>query len=208
MEQNYEDLLEKGYSELPEILKETKRFEIPEVSSMIQGKITVIQNFGELAKLISREPDMLTKYLLKEFGTSGNQDGQQLVMKGQFRKFQIQEKYEAFLKQYVICPECNRPDTKLVKEDRVTFLKCEACGSRHPLAMIKVVSQEKKPELPKTGDIITLNITRTGKKGDGMGKFDRYTVFVKGARQGQKVKAVIRSVQGTMIFSDVVEILQ
>ena len=28
------------------------------------------------------------------------------------------------------CPECGKPDTNLVKEDRINFLVCEACGAR------------------------------------------------------------------------------
>jgi len=30
----------------------------------------------------------------------------------------------------VICPVCNRPDTQIVRERRLGFLQCDACGAR------------------------------------------------------------------------------
>ncbi|MCD6263176.1 translation initiation factor IF-2, partial [Candidatus Bathyarchaeota archaeon] len=35
-----------------------------------------------------------------------------------------------YTKRYVICPVCKRPDTRIVKEKRLAFLVCEACGAR------------------------------------------------------------------------------
>lgn len=201
----YEKLLDKAYSELPEILKEYSRFVIPTIDARIQGKITVVQNLSEVSKLINRDPDMLAKYLLREFGTMGSRDDQRLLMKGQFRQPQIQEKFEEFLNLYVICPECGRPDTRIIQEMRVNFLKCEACGSRHPLGVIKVApKREKRPEI---GDIITLQVTQTGKKGDGVARMGKYIIFVSNAREGQRVKARINNIQGTMVFAEAIEIL-
>jgi len=33
----------------------------------------------------------------------------------------------------IICPTCKSPDTRVEKENRITLLKCEACGARSPL---------------------------------------------------------------------------
>lgn len=203
----YEALLEKAYGELPEILKEYSRFVTPEIVGRIQGKTTVVQNLGEVSKIINRSADMLAKHLIREFGTSGSHDLQHLVMKGQFRQPQVQEKFEEFLRQFVLCPECGRPDTKILREERVSFLKCEACGSRHPLSVPKT-STKKESKKPSVGEELTVEITRTGKKGDGMARFGGYVVFVSNAREGQKVKARITNVQGTMIFAEALEILK
>jgi translation initiation factor 2 subunit 2 len=201
----YEELLDKAYSELPEILKEYSRFATPKIEARIQGKVTVVQNLGEVCKTINRKPDMLAKYLLREFGTMGSMDDQRLLLKGQFRQHQVQEKFEEFLSLYVICPECGRPDTRIIQEMRVNFLKCEACGSKHPVGVIKAAPKgEARPEI---GDVITLQVTQTGKKGDGVAKMGKYIVFVTNAREGQRVKARINNIQGTMIFAEAVEIL-
>lgn len=203
----YEELLDKAHSELPEILKEYSRFVTPQIRARIQGKTTVVQNLGEVSKIINRKPDMLGKYLLREFGTMGSSDDQRLLMKGQFRQYQIQEKFEEFLRLYVICPECSRPDTRIIQEMRVNFLKCEACGSKHPIGVIKAAAPKVEESKPEIGDVITLQVTQTGKKGDGVAKMGKYIVFIMHARKGQKVKARITNVQGTMIFTEAVEIL-
>ncbi|NOZ76957.1 MAG: translation initiation factor IF-2 subunit beta [Euryarchaeota archaeon] len=199
---DYEALLDRAYSSLPETLKQTARFEKPEIVAMIQGKQTVVQNLGEVSKAINRPADMLAKYLIREFGTSGTHDQQHLVMKGVFRQAQVQEKLDTFLEQFVMCPDCGRPDTKILQERRVSFLKCEACGSRHPLSAAKRTSASKTQGTePRVGEEVTLEITGTGKRGDGITKMGNYIVFVKGAKKGQRVRARITGIQGTMIFA-------
>ncbi|MHA1988975.1 MAG: translation initiation factor IF-2 subunit beta, partial [Promethearchaeota archaeon] len=49
----------------------------------------------------------------------------------------IQKKIESYVKEYVLCKECGKPDTKLIKEGRITFLKCEACGAKSSVKSIK-----------------------------------------------------------------------
>ena len=203
----YEKLLEKAYKELPETLKTHERFVIPQIISHIQGKIAVVQNLGEIAKLINRSPDMLAKYLIRELGTAGSHDSQHLILKGQFRDYQIQQKFEDFLREYVLCPECGRPDTKILQEKRVHILKCEACGSWHPLGSIKTKTVNK-PDKPKVGDVVTLHVTQTGRKGDGMARMGEYVIFINGAREGQTVKAKITGIQGNTIFAEIVELIK
>jgi translation initiation factor 2 subunit 2 len=203
--EEYEVLLERAYSKLPETLKETSRFEKPRILALIQGKQTVVQNLGEVSKLINRPPEMLAKYLIKEFGTSGTHDPQHLVMKGVFRQAQVQDKFDAFLDLFVMCPDCKRPDTKILQERRVSVLKCEACGSRHPLSPAKRAAAPKSHVTePKVGEEITLEITGTGKRGDGISKMGNYIVFVNGAKKGQRVRAKITGIQGTMIFASAI----
>jgi putative translation initiation factor aIF-2 beta subunit len=141
---DYEDMLDRAYKGLPEILKEESRFQTPEIESVIQGRVTVVQNFGEVIKTLNRSPDMLGKYFLGEMGTSGEYDSTRLILKGQFRTPQLQDKLEAFVGAYVMCPECKRPDTTIVHEKRMSFLKCEACGARHSIATIKVEGPPKE----------------------------------------------------------------
>jgi translation initiation factor 2 subunit 2 len=32
---------------------------------------------------------------------------------------------------FVLCPQCGKPDTDLLKEGEYTVLKCSACGNRN-----------------------------------------------------------------------------
>ncbi len=204
----YDEMLERAYEDLPEILKEESRFQIPKIDSVVQGRVTVIQNFGELIKTLNRSPDILSKYFLGEMGTGGEFDTARLVLKGQFRGPQLQDKLEAFVQSYVICPECHRPDTAIIQEKRMSFLKCEACGARHSIATIKQeqIPKEQKKDLA-IGDEIVVQITRTGKKGDGMGRHGKYLVFVNNSREGQTVKAKVNGINKNMAFADIVQTL-
>jgi len=200
----YEKLLDRAYDQLPEVLKTHARFEMPKVGSLIQGKITVVQNLGEISKAVNRDADMVAKYIIKELGTAGTHDGQHVTLKGQFRSHQVQEKFESFVGQYVLCGECERPDTKIIKEGRVHFIKCEACGSKHPVTLVKATPKKIEKE-PSIGDELTVEITGMGKKGDGIAKMGKYILFVANGRVGQSVDIKITGVQGTRIFADAVK---
>ena len=140
MEEEYTAMLEKAYEELPATLKEKPRFKIPEIEVRIQGKQTIIANLGEVAKEINRSHVALAKYFFAELGTSGEFNEQRAILKGQFKPDIIKNKFNAFVKEYVLCRECNRPDTQIVhdKEKRMDFLKCEACGARYAVREIKI----------------------------------------------------------------------
>lgn len=205
---NYEALLDKAYTELPAVLKEHSRFEKPTVDSIIQGKITVLRNLGDISKAVNRKTSMVSKYLIKELGTSGTHDSHHLTMKGQFRQPQIQDRFNAFLEEFVLCSECNRPDTKIQREDRINFLVCEACGARRSIGSIKAPVKKDERKQLSIGDEITVDITRTGRKGDGLAKIGNYLVFVSGARVGQKVKARVTGTQNTMVFAVLIEVIK
>ena len=205
---DYEEMLEKAYDELPEIIKEESRFQMPELESIVQGRVTVIQNFVEVTKALNRPPEVLSKYIASGTGTSGEVEGPRLILKGQFRPAQLQDKLEVFVEQYVMCPVCNRPDTKIIQENRISFLKCEACGARNTISTIKSVSEPKSQEKElAVGDELTVQITRTGKKGDGMAKHGKYIMFVNGSREGQTVKVKVAAINKTMAFADILQIL-
>lgn len=133
MEFNYahEDMLDRALSKLPEKVFEKSRFEIPKSDSFTMGNRTIIRNFQEIAQKMNRDPNHLMKYLSGELATSGNFESRGAVFQGRFSNHQINEKIERFAVTYVLCHECGKPDTKLVKEGRITFLQCEACGARH-----------------------------------------------------------------------------
>ncbi|MCJ7450250.1 MAG: translation initiation factor IF-2 subunit beta [Candidatus Nanohaloarchaeota archaeon QJJ-9] len=130
MEEDYEKMLEDAREDLPEEVFESARFTIPEADTQKSGNKTVINNFGDIADNLGRDKKHLTKYLLKELGTAGHREGKELILQGKFRRGKINGKIEDYCEEYVICDECSRPDTRLVKEKGVTILKCEACGAR------------------------------------------------------------------------------
>jgi len=127
---DYDDLLEKGREQVSEEEGSAERFEMPEVKSRKKGSNTAIENFSEIADDLGREETHLSKFIQSEMGTSGQVEGKELVLNGEFRRGHVQSKVEDYADEYVICPECNRPDTELTKEKGVEIMKCQACGAR------------------------------------------------------------------------------
>lgn len=130
MTENYEKLLDRAMDQIPEAPQKESRFEIPEVDLDVSGNRTTLKNLGSIANELGRDPGLLMKFLLKELGTAGNLEGDNGMFQGKFTKGEIQERIDAFTEEYVLCDECGRPDTELIKEGRVTMLKCDACGAR------------------------------------------------------------------------------
>lgn len=130
---DYEEMLEKGREEIPEDVFSGERFEIPEAETQKDGNKTVIRNFRDLVSTFNREADHLSKYLLKEMGTAGHVEDGELILNGKFRRGKVNRKLKQYAETFVLCSECNRPDTEIVKEKGVELLKCEACGARSPI---------------------------------------------------------------------------
>ena len=138
--EEYENLLNRAIDQLPPEVFEHKRFKIPKAYSDIQGNRTFIKNFKDLhtksEKAIYTEGAAflnVLKFLLRELGTAGNLEGSRAILQGKFTHYLINERLEDYVEKYVICHECNRPDTKIIREDRIFILKCAACGAKAPL---------------------------------------------------------------------------
>ncbi len=132
---NYDELLERAYKSLPEkAISKNERWEMPVLTSIISGNRTFIKNFLQAVKHIRRDEKHISKFLFKEMGTQGYIEGDVLVLLGKFSNKVINDKFNKYIRYFVLCPICNKPDTQLLKEDRIYFLKCEACGARNPVS--------------------------------------------------------------------------
>ncbi len=128
----YVELLKKARNELPKTIVNTKeRFEIPTVTGHVEGNKTIVTNFIAICNTFGREPAQLLKYLQKELATPAQIDGQRLIFGRKLNSNFINQRIEQFAKNFVLCKECGKPDTKLIKEDRFLFLRCSACGAKH-----------------------------------------------------------------------------
>lgn len=133
---NYEELLEEAYAKIPAKTHTKERFEMPAFKSFVQGKQTVIQNFGEVADILRRDPNHLLKFITKELATVGNQDGKRAKFQGKFREDQINQRLKAYIEEFIICNECKKPDTQLITFEGVKYKRCEVCGARAPVKAI------------------------------------------------------------------------
>ncbi len=127
---DYEQMLKQAYENLPDTEAEKSRFEIPKVRGHIEGNKTVISNFYQIAGALERKPEHLLKYLTKELATPATPKKNYIVFGTKIPASRINERIEKYVEEYVLCRECGKPDTKLIKEDKYLFMKCMACGSR------------------------------------------------------------------------------
>jgi|SRR3989338_5413832 len=130
---DYEQLLERARQKLPETAAGNSRFEVPKVRGHIQGNKTIISNFSQIANDIGRPIEHFLKYILKELATPGEIKPTALIIGTKISASRINEKIEQYVREFVLCPECKKPDTKLIKEDKITYLKCTACGAKHTI---------------------------------------------------------------------------
>ncbi len=131
MSNGYEELLKRALENLP-VKKPDERFELPRANVMIAGRITTLKNFSDIVKTLRREPKHLAKYLFKELAAPGEIKNSELVLQGKFSSGIINSKIENYAEEYVYCHECGKPDTVIVKINRLDQIKCEACGARRP----------------------------------------------------------------------------
>lgn len=130
MKADYEKLLKRAHSQLPPELFAHKRFEIPKVRSGTIGMRTYVVNHKEIAEAMNRDPQHLLRYLSREMATAGSLDGARAIFQGKFRSDALDRLVKRYAEEFVMCPVCKRPDTKIVKERRFSFLACEACGAK------------------------------------------------------------------------------
>lgn len=133
MEYDYEQMLKKAESELPETITSTDRFKIENVRGHLEGNKTIISNFRKIVKDLDREPEHVLKFLLRELATPGKLDGDRLILGTKVPASKINKKIRQFAGEYVLCPKCGKPDTKLTKKTETTYIRCNACGTEHPV---------------------------------------------------------------------------
>jgi translation initiation factor 2 subunit 2 len=198
----YLALLERAKQKLPEKIEKHERFSVPEPDVFQEGKTTMIRNFADIADALRREPTHLLQYLLRELGAPGYIEGTRAVFKAKLAENQISDRIRDYTETFVLCSECGRPDTHIVKEGRILLLECEACGAHRPVNVKKVTKVDEKLTL-KEGEIYEVLIEDVGRKGDGIARLNEYIIYVPGTVKGTRTKVKINKVAGNVAFASV-----
>lgn len=128
---DYEKLLDNLYAKLPKNTSSSERFEMPKFEFFTEGNKTIVKNYKAVVDKIRRDPTFLSKHLSKELAVPVEIQGERLILQRKLTGDIVNRKLEEFVTRFVMCKECNRPDTHI--EDlghRVRNLVCEACGAR------------------------------------------------------------------------------
>ena len=128
---DYDSLLDKAYSSLPDKSKGGERFEVPTLDAFVEGNKTILRNFSGVLQKIRRDPEHIIKFFTKEFAVPATQEGDRLVLHRKLRIELLNKKFEEYVKNYVMCEQCGKPDTHIEDSGhRSKMLVCEACGAR------------------------------------------------------------------------------
>ncbi|MGP8322165.1 MAG: translation initiation factor IF-2 subunit beta [Methanosarcinaceae archaeon] len=198
---DYEALLDRAIDNLPDMKTTDVRFVIPEPKIFIEGKTTVLDNFNNIVDVLNRDSDHLMKFLTREMGTAGKLEGGRAIFQGKFPKELIKSNIDSYVEEYVTCSECSRPDTQLIKVDRVLVLKCSACGAHRPVKKRRAIASAPRDAVEE-GKEYEVRIDAVGSKGDGIAKLARFTIFVPGVPKGEVVNIRIKRISGTLAFAE------
>ncbi len=131
--EDYEKLLKKAEEELPEQTEWGERFSVEKIKGHQEGNKTILINLKSIAKTLGREESHLLKYLLKELAAPGKIVGDRVILGSKIAASAINKKIKKYVSEFVYCSECRKPDTKLLEEKGISYLRCLACGVKKPV---------------------------------------------------------------------------
>ncbi|MEJ1275943.1 hypothetical protein NN561_006842 [Cricetulus griseus] len=99
------------------------RYKMPRLIAKVEGKgngiKTVIVNMVDVAKALNRPPTYPTKYFGCELGAQTQFDvkNDRYIVNGSHEANKLQDMLDGFIKKFVLCPECENPETDLEEEE-------------------------------------------------------------------------------------------
>ncbi len=131
--ESYEQLLTEAYTKVKVVETSKDRFDIPKVAGQVAGKATIITNINQIASYLRRPTEHLAKFLQKELATPGKLEKERLILNTKLNSQKVNDKIQEYAKEFVVCPECHKPDTEIIAEKGVKFKHCLACGAKSPI---------------------------------------------------------------------------
>jgi translation initiation factor 2 subunit 2 len=203
---DYESLLDRAHETMPDDAEsKDERWSLPDPDLMYEGRTTVWKNFQDIVDSVRREPEHLMGHILRVLGSAGSRDGRRVIFKSAISSDKLKDKIEEYVNTFVICGECGKPDTHLVKEGRTQVVECMACGAKRPVKVKKglIAKEQRRTLVP--GDEIEVLIQDVGRMGDGLAKMDKFVIYVPGVAKGTRVKVKVEKVSGTTVVARVVQ---
>ncbi len=136
MDYNYDDLLKRARAQAPEVTIKKERLELPRLLVSMVGMRTTISNFKEISDTLDRDPQHILKFLTREMATAATYHDGRAIFQGKFPRDTFERLLQRYMEGFVTCPVCKRPDTKIVKEKRLSFIVCNACGARSSIKQL------------------------------------------------------------------------
>jgi translation initiation factor 5 len=101
-----------------EVTDPNYRYKMPRICTIIEGEgngiKTVIVNMADVAKALNRPPAYPTRYFGCELGVQAQFDDKNacFTVNGSHDCTKLQDLLDGFIRKYVLCPECDSPETE------------------------------------------------------------------------------------------------
>lgn len=126
-----EYLVDRLYNELEKQNVNQQKVILDKPIIKVENKKTCIVNFTNICIKLNRNANDVEQYFKKEMNvvTSINAAGG-LMITGIYRENQIIKIFTSYIQDFVKCKECSSCDTEIIKENRITYNKCNKCKSK------------------------------------------------------------------------------
>ncbi len=109
------------------------RYQMPKLAAKIEGSgngiRTVVTNMVQIAKAINRPAAYVTKFFGYELGAQVKMDALIYSVNGSHDADKLLSLLYSFIEKFVLCSNCQNPETDLSVSKKLISLKCKACGS-------------------------------------------------------------------------------
>lgn len=104
----------------------------------IGSKRTRWNNFGKICRQINRDHEHVRLFISAELCTGCvlNADNMLIIM-GRFTSSQLESVLCKYINEYITCTSCKGGDTRLVRENRITFKVCDKCTVKTSVKLLK-----------------------------------------------------------------------
>lgn len=108
---------------------------IAKVEGQGNGIKTVIVNMVDIARALNREAIYPTKYFGIELGaqTQIDKKNERFIVNGSHDGDKLQDILDGYIKKFVLCQQCENPETKLTVSREDIYETCMACGNKGKL---------------------------------------------------------------------------
>jgi len=117
------------------------RYKMPRLQAKVEGKgngiKTVVVNMVDIARALDRPPTYVTKYFGCELGAQTQFDvkAERYIVNGCHDAGKMQDMLDGFIKKFVLCEQCDNPETVLKVKKNMIGASCKACGHIYTLDM-------------------------------------------------------------------------
>lgn len=156
------------------------RYKMPRLMAKVEGKgngvKTVIPNMVDIARALGRPPTYPTKYFGCELGAQTQFDfkNDRYIVNGSHDAAKLQDMLDGFIKKFVLCENCDNPETVLKANSRkgIIVASCKACGHsftldiRHKLTTF-ILKNPPEQKLNATGSSLSVRQNKKSRRKDG-----------------------------------------